>query len=220
LSHFVEQRTLVSDLTKDGSLNYAALATLTEGYAALDLKDLVSRAVQSAAERSLVDANGRPDYMAVRVSLGSRVPVALIPFSQPKLMYQDFTTAQEGFVPLSLRDANLQKSTTSWTDVGGSFSRLEWRSGLIDQCDTSRAERNEESPQGDTGMANKICSHLHPITFASPFWVSSTILMVTRLIPSPVCCCTGTLVAERPCLPPRWQRSVASILSASRALKF
>lgn len=65
LAHFVEQRLLVSDLTKDESLNYAALATLTEGYAALDLKDLVSRAVQNAAERSLIDAKGRLDYAAV-----------------------------------------------------------------------------------------------------------------------------------------------------------
>ena len=68
LSHFVEQRTLVSDLTKDESLNYAALATITEGYAALDLKDLVSRAVQNAAERSLIDSSGRLDYVAVSVS--------------------------------------------------------------------------------------------------------------------------------------------------------
>jgi len=69
----VEQRTLVSDLTKDESLNYAALATLTEGYAALDLKDLVSRAVQNAAERSLIDANGSSNYTAV--SLGQSLSV-------------------------------------------------------------------------------------------------------------------------------------------------
>lgn len=67
LSHFVEQRVLVSDLTKDESLNYAALATLTEGYAALDLKDLVSRAVHNAAERSLDDAKGRLDYAPVSI---------------------------------------------------------------------------------------------------------------------------------------------------------
>ena len=36
-------------------------------------------------------------------------------------MYRDFTTAQEDFVPLSLRDVNLQKSTVSWADVGGLF---------------------------------------------------------------------------------------------------
>ncbi|KAF9648393.1 AAA-domain-containing protein [Thelephora ganbajun] len=101
LSHFVEQRIIVSDLTKDESLNYAALATLTEGYAALDLKDLVSRAVQNAAERSLTDADGRLDYAA------------------PRLTYRDFTAAQEDFVPLSLRDVGLQKSTVSWADIGG-----------------------------------------------------------------------------------------------------
>jgi peroxin-1 len=68
LSHFVEQRVLVSDLTKDESLNYAALASLTEGYAALDLKDLVSRAVHNAAERSLTDAKGRSDHAAVSLT--------------------------------------------------------------------------------------------------------------------------------------------------------
>jgi len=78
LSHFVEQRMAASDLTKDESLNYAALATLTEGYAALDLKDLVSRAVHNAAERSLTDAGGVLDYAAVSVCHGSRVSIVLI----------------------------------------------------------------------------------------------------------------------------------------------
>ena len=118
----MEQRILLSDLTKDESLNYAALATLTEGYAALDLKDLVSRAVHNAAERTLADAKGRLDYEAVSVSRGSRESIVLItPSAQPKLMHRDFTAAQEDFVPLSLRDVNLQKSTISWADVGGSF---------------------------------------------------------------------------------------------------
>lgn len=39
-------------------------------------------------------------------------------------MYRDFTAVQEDFVPLSLRDVNLQKSTISWTDVGGSFPEV------------------------------------------------------------------------------------------------
>ena len=69
----MEQRILVSDLTKDESINYAALATITEGYATLDLKDLVSRAVQNAAERSLIDGDGRLDYAAVSISQGSVV---------------------------------------------------------------------------------------------------------------------------------------------------
>lgn len=58
----------MSDLTEDGSLNYAALATITEGYAALDLKDLVSRAVHNAAERTLIDANGCLDCAAVSMN--------------------------------------------------------------------------------------------------------------------------------------------------------
>lgn len=122
LSHFVEQRTTVSDLTKDESLNYAALATLTEGYAALDLKDLVSRAVHNAAERSLTEAGGLVGYAAVSVTQLSKVSAMLIPYpAQPKLTHRDFIMAQEDFVPLSLRDMNLQKSTVSWADVGGSF---------------------------------------------------------------------------------------------------
>jgi hypothetical protein len=31
----------------------------------------------------------------------------------------DFATAKEGFVPLSLRDVPLQTSTVAWADVGG-----------------------------------------------------------------------------------------------------
>jgi peroxin-1 len=32
---------------------------------------------------------------------------------------EDFTAAQEGFVPLSLRDVQLQKSDVEWCDIGG-----------------------------------------------------------------------------------------------------
>lgn len=39
-------------------------------------------------------------------------------------MYRDFTEAQENFVPLSLRDVNLQKSAVSWADVGGLLSEV------------------------------------------------------------------------------------------------
>lgn len=103
-------------------MNYAALATLTEGYAALDLKDLVSRAVQNAAERSLIDAKGRLNYAAVSINEVLQLRnVDRFWFAQPKLMHRDFTAAQEDFVPLSLRDVNLQKSTVSWADVGGWF---------------------------------------------------------------------------------------------------
>jgi len=38
---------------------------------------------------------------------------------QPLLRLSDFEAAREGFVPLSLRDIKLEKSTTSWDDIGG-----------------------------------------------------------------------------------------------------
>ncbi|KAJ7647537.1 P-loop containing nucleoside triphosphate hydrolase protein [Roridomyces roridus] len=75
--------------------NYAALATQTEGYSATDLQDLVARAVHQ---------------VAVRVSDGGKLPL---------LTSADFDAAQVDFVPLSLRDVKLQKSETSWADIGG-----------------------------------------------------------------------------------------------------
>ena len=78
--------------------------------------------------------------------------------------------AQEDFVPLSLRDVNLQKSTVSWADVGGLFPevRMEVEPGLMRY---DRIEGNKKSPQGNTGVANKICSHLCAVTSPPPFWV-------------------------------------------------
>lgn len=35
------------------------------------------------------------------------------------LTSEDFTAAQKGFVPLSLRDVKLQKSEVQWADIGG-----------------------------------------------------------------------------------------------------
>lgn len=36
-----------------------------------------------------------------------------------ELTLDDFTAAQVGFVPLSLRDVKLQKSEVQWADIGG-----------------------------------------------------------------------------------------------------
>ncbi|KAF8273433.1 AAA-domain-containing protein [Lactarius quietus] len=74
-------------------LNFVALATETEGYSATDLQDLVARAVHQAAVRSSSDT----------------VTLTAI----------DFKAAQVDFVPLSLRDVPLQKSTVEWADIGG-----------------------------------------------------------------------------------------------------
>ncbi|KAI0301591.1 P-loop containing nucleoside triphosphate hydrolase protein [Multifurca ochricompacta] len=76
------------EIDAERPLNFAALATETEGYSATDLKDLVAG-----------------------LSSGDAGKVALIP--------ADFKAAQIDFLPLSLRDVPLQKSTVEWADIGG-----------------------------------------------------------------------------------------------------
>ncbi|KAJ7128978.1 P-loop containing nucleoside triphosphate hydrolase protein [Mycena crocata] len=98
LARIVQERLNVArDMHVDAEspLNYAALATQTEGYSATDLQDLVARAVHQ---------------VAVRSSDGSKPPL---------LASTDFDAAQVDFVPLSLRDVKLQKSEVSWADIGG-----------------------------------------------------------------------------------------------------
>ncbi|KAH9006583.1 AAA-domain-containing protein [Lactarius hatsudake] len=92
LAQIVQRRLEASrDLEVDAErpLNFVALATETEGYSATDLQDLVARAVHQAAVRSSGDSGK------------ARPP-------EPST-----------FVPLSLRDVPLQKSTVEWADVGG-----------------------------------------------------------------------------------------------------
>ena len=86
--------------------------------------------------------------------------------------------AQEDFVPLSLRDVNLQKSTVSWADVGGLFPevRMEVQPGLMRY---DRIEGNKKSPPG---VANEICSHLCAVTSPPPFWVRYTFLVTLILM--------------------------------------
>ncbi|TNY17359.1 P-loop containing nucleoside triphosphate hydrolase protein [Rhodotorula diobovata] len=97
----VAAKTATSDLEAP-QLNCASIAAMTEGYLPADLRDLVDRAVQQAAIRSL----GSPSSAA-----GSDTPLILTA--------EDFAAAQQGFVPLSLRDVKLQKSDVAWADIGG-----------------------------------------------------------------------------------------------------
>ena len=50
------------------------------------------------------------------------------------LTAEDFTVAQVGFTPLSLRDVKLQKSDVSWSDIGGPRSRLIAYIGYLLTC--------------------------------------------------------------------------------------
>ncbi|KAF5351610.1 hypothetical protein D9756_007497 [Leucocoprinus leucothites] len=110
----IVQKTLeiATDITVDSqtSLNFTALATQTEGFSALDLQDLVARAIHQVAMR-----------------------VAQSNSQTTKLTATDFANAQADFVPLSLRDVKLQKSDIAWSDIGGLYETkqvlretLEW----------------------------------------------------------------------------------------------
>lgn len=88
-------RNLEVDSEAEQPLNFVALATETEGYSATDLQDLVARAVHQAVVRS----SGDNDKVFLTAA--------------------DFKAAQVDFVPLSLRDVPLQKSTVKWDDIGG-----------------------------------------------------------------------------------------------------
>ncbi|KAG8864832.1 Peroxisome biosynthesis protein pex1 [Tulasnella sp. 330] len=98
LARIVAGRSSMSDVSQDPSqpLNFTALATLTDGYSATDLRDLVGKAMHEAALRS-----------------------SKLSLEKPRLMAQDFTAAQIGFTPLSLRDVQLQQSEVRWSDIGG-----------------------------------------------------------------------------------------------------
>ncbi|KAG2078617.1 AAA-domain-containing protein [Suillus decipiens] len=78
---------------------YTRLAVETEGYSPVDLRDLVTRTIQVAVGRAV-----------------SEVGVSV---EKVTLSAKDFVEAQEGFVPLSLRDVPLQKSDVEWADIGG-----------------------------------------------------------------------------------------------------
>ncbi|GAA5917426.1 hypothetical protein JCM8208_004074 [Rhodotorula glutinis] len=107
----VKAKTSTSDLVAR-QLNCASIAAITEGYLPADLRDLVDRAVQQAAIRSL----SAPTTTTTTSSPHAGATDGDAPLV---LTADDFTSAQQGFVPLSLRDVKLQKSDVAWADIGG-----------------------------------------------------------------------------------------------------
>lgn len=134
LATFVDDRLDSSDIIRDDGLNFTSLATQTEGYAAMDLEDLVARAVHQAAIRaSQLSPSGdvrvsSPRYFNCCNLISSK--------NQPKLTTQDFASAQVDFVPLSLRDVKLQKSDVAWSDIGG--NRLALSISMLTECPSLR----------------------------------------------------------------------------------
>ncbi|KAN0061903.1 Peroxisome biosynthesis protein pex1 [Thecaphora frezii] len=140
LAHLVRAKTSTwpqQPEEQDNDLNFVTLATRTEGYLPADLRDLVERAVHQSAIRAAAqditgshEAEARLAPLLQPVTNGdaahstSAAPNGAAP--QPvrvaasfELTMTDFTQAQDGFTPLSLRDIKLEKSTVAWSDIGG-----------------------------------------------------------------------------------------------------
>src|SRR5688572_13835928 len=81
-------------------IDLLSVASECEGYLAADLKVLVERTIHEGAARQL---NNEAQFLLTR---------------------EDFHKAQEGFVPFSLRGVKLHTSEVSWTDIGGSLSKI------------------------------------------------------------------------------------------------
>jgi peroxin-1 len=94
-------------------IDLVSVATETEGYLAADLKALIERAVHEGAVRSI---KKRLNNSSDDVDSGVDVETPPHPFT---LTQEDFQTAQEGFVPSSLRGVKLQSSGVNWADIGG-----------------------------------------------------------------------------------------------------
>ena len=101
---------------QESPINFTELSTQTEGYSATDLKDLVSRAIHEVAMKASADATQEVCAFAMRIW---RRLIEIFVSLQLKLTQADFTAAQIGFVPLSLRDIKLEKSDVAWSDIGG-----------------------------------------------------------------------------------------------------
>lgn len=110
-------------------LNFVTLATQTEGYLPADLRDLVERATHQAAIRSANATHKAPSARPAVNGIsknGSQHGAAngvVITHAQAEqglsITMDDFTQAQDGFTPLSLRDVKLEKSSVAWSDIGG-----------------------------------------------------------------------------------------------------
>ncbi|KDN44933.1 AAA-domain-containing protein [Tilletiaria anomala UBC 951] len=103
LEFLVQKKLTLGALEQEG-LNFVTLSTQTEGYLPADLQDLIERAVHEAAIHASTSTAAQ-QYASSPMVLS--------------LTMQDFAKAQEGFTPLSLRDVKLEKSETSWSDIGG-----------------------------------------------------------------------------------------------------
>ncbi|TPX48029.1 hypothetical protein SeLEV6574_g02296 [Synchytrium endobioticum] len=113
-----------------GAIDVAVIAGSTEGYLPADLKVLVERAVYQCAMRSV---KSKQAWINLLMNGDVNGVVDASSMSEPGLVQVDFTQAQGGHVPSSLRGLNLQTSEVSWNDIGGLYETkrvlletLEW----------------------------------------------------------------------------------------------
>ena len=191
------------DLSKP--LNFVALATQTEGYSANDLKDLVGRAIHQCVIRTSKDG------LKVFISAFSRITWSLTSFIlQPVVLAEDFSLAQIGFTPLSLRDVKLQKSETQWSDIGGTFrSYIHFLKGT--QYDY-RSPWNQKDTSWNPWMANQIWSNFCQVSSAAEIWVSALLPIRPAGLPNLLFTigfyCTVTPAVEKRYWLPLLQKSV------------
>ena len=110
-------------------LNFVTLATQTEGYLPADLRDLVERATHQAAIRaassSSTPAAAKPVVNGIvkngihDSAVNGIVDADVETQESLSITMDDFSQAQDGFTPLSLRDVKLEKSSVAWSDIGG-----------------------------------------------------------------------------------------------------
>lgn len=136
LAYLVAQRELLAPK----ELDYGVLAGQTEGYLPVDLRDIVERAVHQSAVRAAEEfmagstlsqgqdqdkgdafvVDGTVDGASLgRQSNESSTFPNHISSVRHLLTMDDFSEAQRGFTPLSLRNIQLTRSATRWSDIGG-----------------------------------------------------------------------------------------------------
>lgn len=106
------------------------VASSTEGYLGLDLQQLLDRALHLTSLRAIQNSKSIQEF--------SR-----------SIKAEDFTAAQDGFVPISLKGIGLHESETKWSSIGGN-------SFLVVKVILFRVERGEECAQTNTPVANEV----------------------------------------------------------------
>ncbi|KAJ3090325.1 Peroxisome biosynthesis protein pex1 [Quaeritorhiza haematococci] len=109
------ERTLSRD---SAGLDFASIASTTEGYMPADLRTLVERAMHEAAMGAVQESERREEIGRDREGGGDGDGDGGEGKSL-QLVQRDFVRAQVGYVPASLRGVKLQTSDVSWKDIGG-----------------------------------------------------------------------------------------------------